>query len=58
MTVVSIHPGVTRDQIDGNTGWKVKYARDVATTPVPDPHELAALREIHARTRRAHGDQA
>jgi glutaconate CoA-transferase, subunit B len=58
MTVVSIHPGVTRGQIDGNTGWKVKYARDVATTPVPDAHELAALREIHARTRRAHGDQA
>ncbi len=58
MTVVSIHPGVTREQIDGNTGWKVKYARDVAATPAPDPHELAVLREIHARTRRAHGDQA
>jgi glutaconate CoA-transferase, subunit B len=58
MTVVSIHPGVTREQIDGNTGWKVKYAREVATTPAPDAHELAALREIHARTRRAHGDQA
>jgi len=58
MTVVSIHPGVTRDEIDGNTGWKVKYAREAATTPAPDPLELAALREIHARTRRAHGDQA
>jgi glutaconate CoA-transferase subunit B len=58
MTVVSIHPGVTSDEIDCNTGWKVKYAREVATTPAPDPHELAALREIHARTRRAHGDQA
>jgi glutaconate CoA-transferase, subunit B len=58
MTVVSIHPGVTRDQIDGNTGWNVKYAREVAATPAPDPNELAALREIHARTRRAHGDQA
>jgi glutaconate CoA-transferase, subunit B len=58
MTVVSIHPGVTREHIDANTGWKVRYARDVAVTPTPDPHELAALREIHARTRRAHGDQA
>jgi glutaconate CoA-transferase, subunit B len=58
MTVVSIHPGVTREGIDGNTGWKVKYAREVAATPAPDAHELAALREIHARTRRAHGDQA
>jgi glutaconate CoA-transferase subunit B len=58
MTVVSIHPGVSRDDIDGNTGWKVKYARDVAETAAPGPDELAALREIHARTRRAHGDQA
>ena len=24
MTVVSIHPGVTREQIDANTGWKVR----------------------------------
>src|SRR6201990_1473336 len=37
MTVVSIHPGVTRDDIDGNTGWKVKYVCDVAATPAPDP---------------------
>src|ERR1700760_1693550 len=54
MTVVSIHPGVRRDDIDGNTGWKVKYASDVAETAAPGPDELAALREIHARTRRAH----
>jgi glutaconate CoA-transferase subunit B len=58
MTVISIHPGVRREDIDGNTGWKVKYAGDVTETPAPKPHELAALREIHARTRRAHGDQA
>jgi glutaconate CoA-transferase, subunit B len=58
MTVVSIHPGVTREHIDANTSWKVKYGPDVTVTPPPDPHELAALREIHARTRRAHGDQA
>ena len=58
MTVVSIHPGVTRDQIDGNTGWKVKYAAEVAATPAPSANELAVLRELHARTRRAHGDQA
>ncbi len=57
MTVVSIHPGVTREQIDGNTGWKVKYAAEVAATPAPSDHELSVLRELHARTKRAHGDQ-
>src|SRR5712664_2926923 len=56
MTVVSIHPGVTREQIDGNTGWKVRYAATVAETPAPTAAELAALRDIHARTKRAHGD--
>jgi glutaconate CoA-transferase subunit B len=57
MTVVSIHPGVTPDEIDRNTGWKVKYAADAATTPAPSAEELAVLRELHARTKRAHGDQ-
>jgi glutaconate CoA-transferase, subunit B len=57
MTVVSIHPGVTRDEIDRNTGWKVKYAAAAATTPAPSAEELTVLRELHARTKRAHGDQ-
>ncbi len=26
MTVVSIHPGVTRDQIQENSGWKIAFA--------------------------------
>ena len=58
MTVVSIHPGVTRDHIAANTGWHVKYAADIATTSAPSAEELMVLRELHARTRRAHGDQA
>jgi glutaconate CoA-transferase subunit B len=58
MSVVSIHPDVTREQIDGNTGWTVRYADRVAETPPPTAAELATLREIHARTRKAHGDQA
>ncbi len=58
MTVVSIHPGVTREQIDGATGWKVRYADRVAETPPPTDDELSTLREIHARTKKAHGDQA
>jgi glutaconate CoA-transferase subunit B len=57
MTVVSIHPGVTREQIDGNTGWKVRYADKVAETAPPTATELGALSEIHARTKKAHGDQ-
>jgi glutaconate CoA-transferase, subunit B len=58
MTVMSIHPGVTREQIDGATGWKVRYADRIAETPPPTAAELATLRGIHARTKKAHGDQA
>jgi glutaconate CoA-transferase, subunit B len=57
MTVVSIHPGVTREQIDGNTGWPVKYSKAVVETPPPTARELEALRALHARSAHAHGTQ-
>jgi glutaconate CoA-transferase subunit B len=53
MTVVSIHPGVTREQIADATGWPVGFASHVADTPPPTAEELAVLRELHARTRAA-----
>jgi len=55
--VTSIHPGVTRDQIEENTGWAVRYADEVAETPEPDAESLEALRELKARTDKAHGAQ-
>ena len=58
MTVVSIHPGVTREQIQENTGWPVKFAAQVAETPPPTARELEVLRELHARTNRAHAEAA
>jgi glutaconate CoA-transferase, subunit B len=58
MTVTSIHPGVTREQIAANTGWPVHYAAKVEETASPTEQELSVLRELHARTARAHGDAA
>ena len=58
MTIVSIHPGVTRERIQENTGWTVRYANDVAETEPPRREELEVLRELHARTAKAHGTQA
>lgn len=58
MTVVSIHPGVTREQIQENTGWTVKFAEKVAETPAPTEKELKILRELNERTARAHGEAA
>jgi len=58
MTVVSIHPGVTREQIQENTGWAVRYAGEIGETPAPTVQELEVLRELKARTARAHGKAA
>lgn len=56
MVVASIHPGATRAQIQDNTGWAVRYADAVAETPSPTALELEVLRDLHARTARAHGE--
>jgi glutaconate CoA-transferase, subunit B len=56
--VVSLHPGVTRDQVRENTGWDVRFAAQVAETPAPNDRELAALRDLNARTALAHGTAA
>src|SRR5215813_1987190 len=58
MTVVSIHPGVTRERIQENTGWPVRIAAEVKETPAPTARELEVLRALHARTARAHGEAA
>jgi glutaconate CoA-transferase subunit B len=54
MTVVSIHPGVTRDEIQTNTGWTVSYTQAVATTPTPTADEITKLRDLQCRTKLAH----
>jgi glutaconate CoA-transferase subunit B len=54
-TVTSLHPGVTRDMVIAETGWPVAFAPTVEETPAPTSGELAALRELTARTAEAHG---
>ena len=58
LVVTSIHPGVTRDQIAEATGWPIRFAADVAPTEPPSAETLAVLRDLQARTRRAHGEAA
>ncbi len=52
--VTSLHPGVTREQVQQNTGWPVRFADTVAQTAGPTADELAVLRELNERTARAH----
>jgi glutaconate CoA-transferase subunit B len=57
-TVVSLHPGVTREQIRESVGWEPKFADSVAETPAPTAEELEVLRALKDRTARAHGESA
>ena len=55
MAVTSLHPGITREQVRGKTGWDLRFAEQVDETAAPGIEELEVLRELHARTARAHG---
>ena len=53
--VATLHPGVTRDRVRDQTGWRIRFAEHVGETPGPTADELSALRDLHARTKRTHG---
>lgn len=55
LSVVALHPGVTREQVQAHTGWAVRFAPDLTTTEPPTEHELIVLRDLLARTAQAHG---
>lgn len=58
LTLTSIHPGISIDKVVENTGWKLKVGSKVITTEAPTETELQVLRDLNARTARAHAGQA
>ncbi len=56
--VQTMHPGVTREQVAAATGWSVRFVQAVTETPAPTTDELGALRDLNARTAKAHGTVA
>ncbi|HBP41954.1 MAG: CoA-transferase subunit beta [Vreelandella alkaliphila] len=57
LVVVSLHPGVTREQVTDATGWDIRFAEQLESTPEPNSNELKILRELKARTERAHAGE-
>ncbi len=45
MTLVTLHPGMTLDDVRANMGWDPKVSPDLAETPEPTPRELGLIRE-------------
>ncbi len=55
MALVSLHPGVSLDELEAATGFPVHVAGEISTTRLPDEHELRLIREVlDPRTRREH----
>jgi glutaconate CoA-transferase subunit B len=46
MTVVSLHEGVTIEQVQENTPWDVKVAEKLEATKAPTEREISALRSL------------
>jgi len=45
LTVVSLHPGATIEDVRENTGWNPKVAGELVETPPPTEKELRLIRE-------------
>ncbi len=48
LVLTQIHEGVTVEQVKDATGWDLKVAPELETTPPPTEAELTALRELKA----------
>ncbi len=51
--VVSLHPGVTLDEVREKTGFELAVADDLAETPAPTDEQLAILAELDPKNFRA-----
>ena len=58
LTLTSVHPGVAVEAVKAATGWPLKVAAEVSTTEPPTDRELTVLRDLKARTAKAHAGQA
>jgi glutaconate CoA-transferase, subunit B len=55
LTVTTLYPHVTREAVQEQCGWTVKFAANLHEEEPPTSLELETLRDLHERTRQAHG---
>jgi len=46
MKAIALNPGVTREQVQDNTGFALLFDEETGVTQPPTEHELAILREL------------
>jgi acyl CoA:acetate/3-ketoacid CoA transferase beta subunit len=52
LTLTDLHPGITVEQVRKATGWELRTAPEVGTTPPPTEAELTALRSLKSAGRK------
>jgi glutaconate CoA-transferase subunit B len=45
MTLASLHPGITLEEVQAEVGWELKISPNLETTPPPSPKTLHILRD-------------
>jgi glutaconate CoA-transferase subunit B len=45
MTLLTVHPGVTLEDVRASMGWQPAVAPELGTTPPPTDEELRLIRE-------------
>ncbi|MPZ88331.1 MAG: CoA-transferase subunit beta [Nitriliruptorales bacterium] len=50
LTLTRVHPGIEVAQVQEATGWDLRVADEVATSPPPSPRELEVLRDLQHAT--------
>jgi glutaconate CoA-transferase subunit B len=46
MVLASVHPGVTEEEVQAETGWRLRSVAPVVETPPPSADELAMIRRF------------
>ena len=54
LELAALYPGISVDAARAATGWPLRVAQHIEGLPPPTPADLAALRDLEARTRAAH----
>jgi glutaconate CoA-transferase subunit B len=53
MRIVSLHPGVTEQEVRDNTGFELAVADNLGVTPAPTVEQLAIIAELDPLNARA-----
>ena len=55
--VVSLHEKITKEKVQENCGWKVRFSDNIETTLPPTKLELKTLRDLKKRTTKSHANK-